>query len=122
MPETKIEHVVNSTGFSLEFLTLSSIREAFGIFLLLYLCLWSFFFLPFNTGGSKNHFLLLFRPTISNAQSLCFCVGCSGFFFRNVLLFGMPMRYINIVVASPIYLFIDLYYCRKFLELYVLIN
>jgi hypothetical protein len=44
MPETKIEHVVNSMGFFLEFLTLSSIREAFGIFLLLYLLSLVFFF------------------------------------------------------------------------------
>jgi hypothetical protein len=36
---------------------------------------------------------------------LCFCVGCSGFFFRNVLLFGMPMRYIKYCCCIA-YLFI----------------
>jgi len=46
MPETKIERVVNSMGFSLEFLTLSSIREAFGIFFVALPLSLVFFFFP----------------------------------------------------------------------------
>jgi len=48
MPETKIERVVNSMGFSLEFLTLSSIREAFGIFFVALPLSLVFFFFSFH--------------------------------------------------------------------------
>jgi hypothetical protein len=120
MPETKIEHVVNSMGFFLEFLTLSSIREAFGIFFVALPLVFGLFFLFHLTPEEVKTISFYYFVLQSQMHNLCFCVGCSGFFFRNVLLFGMPMLYIKYCCCIA-YLFIDLYFWRKFLELYELI-